>query len=226
MVVECDEPGFSNHAQLRFHGKSIGKKTLSPKKQGTWERLIYFLEGYRNNSLSKQLASNVLNYQMNKITKTCEALIELFPLPSPKIKLWNYQKASWVAHSQFPYLIDRTQYERNIARTRSQQIFSQLKDNVHVQLILCYGAFKTQTNLRDTFKELEDKLIRGGIIQKNVLGTIGTNNNKIHFKYYININRTQIVIFTNHPAKRHGTTVGDWHAFGQAIKTIFKVVIC
>ena len=85
---------FANRHEYRFGSDAI--------QNGIWKNLIAFVHGYRNEELSDLLA-----YQKQTFAESSahqEALIQLYPLPSPHNHAWYY---SWLNLPQVSYLRSR-----------------------------------------------------------------------------------------------------------------------
>ena len=89
---------FNNLYEYRFDINAI--------QHGIWKNLIAFVHGYRDEKLPDLLA-----YQKHRFTSPSvhsEALIHLYPLPSPHNHAWYY---SWLGLLHLDFLKSRAQYQ-------------------------------------------------------------------------------------------------------------------
>jgi len=91
------------------------------KPQPTWEQLIRLLLVAQGKPDSP---AAILDYQRARLGvatgETC--LLELFPLPSPSVRVWNYGK--WTT---LPWLQTRPAYEQKIAAQRIEAIRAKIE---------------------------------------------------------------------------------------------------
>ena len=93
---------FTNFFEYRFGRNAV--------LHGFWKNLIAFVHGYKDKKLP-----NLLTYQKNSFTTKAEALIQLYPLPSPHNHAWYY---SWLDLPNFGFLKRRKSYEESVFQSR------------------------------------------------------------------------------------------------------------
>ena len=103
------------------------------QSQSTWSQLIRLLLVAQGKPDSP---AAILNYQRTRLGaangETC--LLELFPLPSPNVRAWNYGK--W---SQLTWLQTRETYEGHIAADRVKMLRQKI-DLYKPRLVIFYGS--------------------------------------------------------------------------------------
>lgn len=103
--------------------------------QPTWTQLIRMLLIAQGKADSP---AAILNYQLTRLGatdgETC--LLELFPLPSPKLAIWNYK--DW---SELPWLQGREAYEQKIVHHRIG-LLRQKIDAGRPRTVIFYGDGK------------------------------------------------------------------------------------
>lgn len=122
------------HAAILINRYWVAQGRYGIKVQNTWRRLIQAVlaaEGSDNITVP-----NIVEYQAQELAtpsgKTC--LLELFPLPSPKIGAWPYAHLA----SQTPYLATRTQYKRHVIASRIDVLARIIRRNEPAHVVL-YG---------------------------------------------------------------------------------------
>jgi hypothetical protein len=104
------------------------------KVQSTWRRLIQtVLSAEGRDSIS---VSTIRQYQAQELAsrtgQTC--LLELFPLPAPKVGTWPYSHLA----PEIPYLATRAQYKRHVKASRID-VLAQIIRNKHPAHVVLYG---------------------------------------------------------------------------------------
>jgi len=100
--------------------------------QRTWGKLILA----KLSSIDKNTdREKVRNYQINSWARengdTC--LLELLPLPSPNLNIWNYNE-----YSSLPYLKNRELYKQKILNSRINRISKLIKEH-DPKIVVFYG---------------------------------------------------------------------------------------
>jgi hypothetical protein len=137
----CDIRDLYRHIGARVEGpKSKLFKTLydyrfgkNAIQHGAWKNLIAFAHSYRNEKLPDLLA-----YQKNSLASPAaqrEALILLYPLPSPHNHAWYY---SWLGMPEFNFLKNRSIYEEQVYPDRIQTILSNI-NQYKPEVVVMYG---------------------------------------------------------------------------------------
>lgn len=187
---------FGNLYEYRFGANAI--------QHGVWKNLIAFVHGYKNENVR-----DVLAYQKESFASPAalnEALIRLYPLPSPHNHGWYY---SWLDLPQFPFLKSRTQYEEHVFQQRMRQILSNI--GLHKpEVVLMYGMNNINT-LKKSIVEYFDgvKFTMVKAIQQ-----------QIPQHHHAVVNGTLMLITTQIPALRHNRieTGFDWVEFGKNVR--------
>jgi hypothetical protein len=188
---------FSNLHDYRF-----GKHAMH---HSSWKNLIAFEHGYRNRKLP-----DLLEYQKNSFalpSKSNEALIRLYPLPSPHNHAWYY---SWLDLPQIGFLKSRAQYEEHVYQHRISTILS----NISVyqpELIVMYGMNNINTlkrSVQDFFSVAKFKMVKA-------------IKQQIPQHHRADFNGTTLIMTTQIPTLRHNRieTGFDWEKFGQTVSS-------
>jgi hypothetical protein len=187
---------FNNRYEYRFGDNAV--------LNGIWKNLIGFVHGYRNLQLPDLHA-----YQKETFVslKNNEALIKLYPLPSPHNHAWYY---SWLDLPQLDFLKNRAQYEEHTYPHRIQTILSNII-TYKPELVLMYGMNninKLKKSILEYFEGAKFKMIKA-------------TKQQIPQHHRADINGTTILITTQIPALRHNRieTGFDWYAFGKRVKS-------
>jgi hypothetical protein len=167
---------------------------------GVWKNLIAFVHGYRNKTVP-----DVLAYQKNTFATAAdrnEALISLYPLPSPHNHAWYY---SWLDMPQLGFLKSRSLYEEFMFEKRIGTIV----ENIHAykpEVVIMYGM-NNINNLKKSFKT-EFKLFKA-------------TKKEIPQHHRTDIGKTRVIITTQVPALRHNRieTGFDWEEFGKLVRS-------
>lgn len=171
---------------------------------GVWRNLIAFAHSFKNEELPDPLL-----YQKNFFVEPGaqrEALIKLYPLPSPHNHAWYY---SWLDQPRFPFLKSRTLYQEHLFARRMQNILSNLIV-YRPELVLMYGMENINTlkkSVQTVFPDSKFKTIKAVKMQTP--------------QYHrSDINGTVLLITTQIPSLRHGRveTGFDWREFGRQVR--------
>lgn len=186
---------FSNYYEYRFGPNAI--------LHGVWKNLIAFAHAYRNEPLA-----SVSDYQKHAFVSSSlhrEALIRLYPLPSPHIHAWYY---SWLQMPELPFLKSRALYQEQLYQQRIQTIIANI-EKFKPALVLMYGMENINTlkrSFQDSFNDVQFKMIKA---IKRVIPQY----------HRTELGDTTLLITTQIPALRHGRveTGFDWTEFGRSI---------
>lgn len=206
----CDIREYYKHVSARLDGSRAGvfrnlyEYRFGPgaMQHGPWKNLIAFIHGYR-----REKAPDPLEYQKNTFLSTSsgEALIQLYPLPSPHNHAWYY---SWLDMPQFPFLKSRALYEEHLYNDRIQHILRNIAQ-YKPELVLMYGMAninRLKKSVQDFFPGAEFKMVKGTKLQ-------------IPQHHSADLNGSRLLITTQIPALRHNRieTGFDWEAFGNTL---------
>ena len=200
VTVREDDPKadlFTNRYEYRFGSTAI--------QSSVWKNLIAFVHGYKDTKLTDLLA-----YQKNKFALSSaqnEALIPLYPLPSPHNHAWYY---SWLDLPQHSFLKIRSQYEQHVYQSRIQTILSNIKSN-KPELVLMYGMNSIHTlkkSIAEFFPDAKFNMVKA-IAQQ------------IPQHHRADLNGTRLLITTQIPTLRHNRieTGFDWEKFGKKVRS-------
>lgn len=183
---------FSTLFDYRFGNQSV----LSP----VWKNLIAFEHGYQNTPLP-----DFTEYQRNTFGVK-EALIKLYPLPSPHNHSWYY---SWLEAPQFPFLKSREAYEAQLYRRRMSAILQKMEAH-KPRLVLMYGMSDINTlkkTVQEFFPAANFKMVKA-------VKQVVPQHHRADFS------GTTLLITTQIPTLRHNRieTGFDWHAFGELVR--------
>ncbi|HEX5171779.1 MAG TPA: hypothetical protein VFW11_21520 [Cyclobacteriaceae bacterium] len=199
VAVRWDAPKaglFSNRYEYRFGSKAI--------QHGVWKNLIAFLHGYKNLDLP-----DLLTYQKHTFLSSSarnEALIQLYPLPSPHNHAWYY---SWLDLPEHPFLRSRDSYEEHVYPSRISTILSNI--SLHKpELVIMYGMNNInilKKSVRTFFDGANFKMMKA-------------TKRQIPQHHRADFNGTTMLITTQIPALRHNRmeTGFDWFEFGRRVK--------
>jgi hypothetical protein len=170
---------------------------------GSWKNLIAFVYGYRNEKLP-----DLLSYQKNSFASPSahEALIQLYPLPSPHNHAWYY---SWLDIPQFSFLKSRTLYQEHVYENRIQGILNNISA-YRPEVVVMYGMDNINTlkkSVQEFFPAVKFKMVKAV-------------KQQIPQHHEAELNGTKLLITTQIPALRHNRieTGFDWEAFGKMVK--------
>jgi len=186
---------YMNQYQYRFGSNAI--------LHGVWKNLIAFKHGYRDEKLP-----DILTYQKNSFaspSEHSEAMIRLYPLPSPHNHGWYY---SWLDMPKFPFLKSRTMYQEHIYQTRIHNIINKITA-YKPELVLMYGM-ENINGLKKSFQEFFDA---------TKFKMVKAIKQQIPQHHRADLNGTVLLITTQIPALRHQRieTGFDWEQFGRTV---------
>lgn len=172
---------------------------------GVWRNLISFAHGYKG-----EAASDRLEYQKKifaSLSEKREALIQLYPLPSPHDHAWYY---SWLDLPGFKFLRRRSTYEAKVYPQRIQTILSRMRAH-KPDVVLMYGM----SNINGLKKSVQE--FYPGSKFRMVKGT----KLEIPKHHITRVEGTTLVITTQTPALKHNRaeTGFDWEEFGERVST-------
>jgi hypothetical protein len=184
---------FSNLYEFRFGDHAI--------LHGIWKNLIAFVHGYNEKKLP-----DLLNYQRNSFAaplKHNEALINLYPLPSPHNHAWYY---SWLDMPQFSFLKNRTLYQEQLYKSRMDAILENIRAH-KPEVVLMYGMDNINTiksSVHDFFPGTKFKMVKA--IKR-----------QIPQHHQADVDGTMLLITTQIPSLRHNRieTGFDWYELGK-----------
>jgi hypothetical protein len=199
VAFRADRPNprlFTNLYEYRFGSLAT--------QHGVWRNLIAFVHGYRNEKLPDTLA-----YQKEVFASPAanEALIRLYPLPSPHSHAWYY---SWVDLPQLPFLKSRGLYQEHLYQTRINSILENI--SVHKpDVVLMYGMGNInmlKKSAQEFFPSVEFKMMKA-------------IKQQIPQHHRADVHRTTLLITTQIPALRHNRieTGFDWQEFGRTVRS-------
>jgi hypothetical protein len=169
-------------------------------QSGVWKNLIAFVHGYRHEKLP-----DLLEYQKKKLAlpSSPEALIRLFPLPSPHHHAWHY---SWLDLPQSRFLKHRAQYLDYLYPNRIRTILTNIRTH-QPEVIVMYGM----TNINELKKSVQT------VFSSAVFKTVKAVKQEIPQHHAADLDGTKLIITTQIPALRHGRieTGFDWEKFGK-----------
>lgn len=189
---------FTNLHEYRFGEKA--------QLSGVWKNLIAFEHSLHGKELPDPLTYQKKFFADPGVQR--EALIKLYPLPSPHNHAWYY---SWLDAPNFPFLKSRTRYQEHLYASRLQSILTNVA--VHKpEVVLMYGMENInglKKSVQAIFPDIKFKTVKAVRMQ-----TPGHHR--------ADINGTILLITTQIPALRHGRveTGFDWQEFGKMIRAI------
>jgi hypothetical protein len=186
---------YVNHFDYRF-----GERAMPVT---VWKNLISFEHGYLD---WKQ--PDLLQYQRSIFASPehgHEALIRLFPLPSPHNHAWYY---SWL-DLDLKFLRKRELYENHLYDIRLRTILDNIQ-KYQPQLVLMYGMNNInalKNSVSDFFNGPKFRMIKGTKLQ-------------IPQHHVTESGKTTIVITTQIPALRHNRIESgfDWQLLGKSLR--------
>jgi hypothetical protein len=187
---------FSNRYEYRFENNAI-QNTI-------WKNLTAFVHGYENKKLPDFLQYQKENFALQSAGK--EALIQLYPLPSPHNHAWYY---SWVDVPGLPFLKSRKLYEQHLYEKRISSILSQV-EKYKPEVILMYGMNNINAlkqSVQEFFSKAKFRMVKQTKLQ-------------IPQHHRVELNGTILLITTQIPALRHNRveTGFDWELFGKLVQ--------
>lgn len=171
---------------------------------GSWKNLIAFAHGYR-----RQTVPDVLTYQKDSfLNNGQEAVIRLFPLPSPHSHAWYY---SWhIVSKPLEYIRKRELYEKRLFPDRIDTILNQMA--IHQpSLVLMYGM--------NNIQGIKEAFCRAHPTAKFKM--VKATKLEIPQHHTTDVANTRVVITTQIPTLRHNRveTGFNWHYFGQQVNS-------
>lgn len=164
-------------------------------QHGVWKNLIAFMHGYDDKKLPDLLSFQKTKFGIN------EALISLYPLPSPHNHAWYY---SWLDMPSMPFLKSRNQYEDHFYEQRINTIITRIKQH-RPEIVLMYGM-----NNINALKRSFGTEFRSVKAEKLVTPQY----------HHAQIGDSSIILTTQIPALRHGRveTGFEWDRFGKSFR--------
>jgi len=199
VAMQGDSPKanlFNNRFEYRFDAHAV--------QHGVWKNLIAFVHGYENKNLPDLLA-----YQKHTFASTSvpqEALLSLYPLPSPHNHAWYY---SWLYFPHLSFLKKREYYQEHVYESRIRTIFTGIQTHKPA-VVLMYGM--ENINL---LKKSAQEFFEG--IKFKMVKAVKQETPQYH---RADLRGTTLLITTQIPALRHNRieTGFDWQEFGKKVK--------
>jgi len=199
VAVRWDGPKknlFTNRYEYRFDRHAV--------QHGVWKNLIAFVHGYNGENLPDLLAHQ--QHDFLSPTRHNEALIQLYPLPSPHNHAWYY---SWLDMPELSFLKRRELYEEHVYQSRIHSILSSIRTH-KPDVVLMYGMNNINTlkkSIQDFFEDAKFKMVKAIKLQ-------------IPQHHRVEVNGVTMLITTQIPALRHNRveTGFDWEEFGKRVK--------
>jgi hypothetical protein len=169
---------------------------------GIWKNLIGFTHGYNSENLPDLLA-----YQKSTFAtaNSREALINLYPLPSPHNHAWYY---SWLEIPGFKFLRRRSEYEEHVYPHRIRRILlNVLKYKPEVVLMYDMSNINVlKASVLEIFPEAKFTMVKG-------IPRVTPQH------HYTRIGNTRLLITTQTPALKHNRieTGFDWYELGKKL---------
>jgi hypothetical protein len=200
VAVRWDGPkanSFDNLYEYRFGSGA--------SKHGAWKNLIAFVHGYSNEELPDLLAYQ--HHTFISPVEPREALIQLFPLPSPHNHAWYY---SWLDFPELGFLKTRTRYQEHVYQRRMDSILSNI-NKYKPEVVLMYGMENINTlkkSVQEFFSGAKFKMVKA-------------EKRQTPQHHRADFNGTTMLITTQIPALRHNRieTGFDWQEFGKRVKS-------
>jgi hypothetical protein len=204
----CDIRGVYRQVAARADGPKSGSyETLHDYRfgdraalHGVWKNLIGFVHGFLQRELPDLLA-----YQKDQFAAAAssEAMIQLYPLPSPHAHAWYY---SWLDAPGFPYLKSRSLYEETFYVQRIATILDQIRRN-EPSLVLMHGMNninRMKDSVREAFPMASFKMVKA---EKLVTPQY----------HRADLGKTTLLLTTQIPALHHNRkeTGFDWFTYGR-----------
>jgi hypothetical protein len=187
---------YANRFEYRFGSHAV--------QSSVWKNLISFQHSHLDKKLPDPLA-----YQQSAFAdknRQSEALIILYPLPSPHNHAWYY---SWLDAPQLPFIKSRPAYEEHVYPDRILTILSNIR-KYKPSLVLMYGM-----NNINSLKQSVQNFFDGAKFQQ-----IKSIKRQIPQHHRVDLGGTTLVITTQIPALRHSRieTGFDWEEFGKRVR--------
>ena len=188
---------FANRYEYRFDSGAV--------QHGIWKNLIAFVHGYRNEELPDLLAYQKHTFAL--ASEHNEALIQLYPLPSPHNHAWYY---SWLDLPQLGFLKSRNLYQEHVYQRRINSILSNIS-TYKPEVVLMYGMDNINTlkkSVQEFFPGAKFKMIKA-------------TKQQIPQHHQADVDGTTMLITTQIPALRHNRieTGFDWEEFGKRVRS-------
>ncbi|MEX1241697.1 MAG: hypothetical protein WEB30_18380 [Cyclobacteriaceae bacterium] len=188
---------FTNRYEYRFGSNA--------SLHGVWKNLIAFVHGYKDEN-----PPDFLEYQKHSFAATKghhEALIRLYPLPSPHNHAWYY---SWLDLPELGFLKSRMLYQQHVYQPRMHTVLSNIRAH-KPQVVLMYGMENINTlkkSIMEFFHGAKFKMITA-------------TKRLIPQHHRADLDGTTMLITTQIPALRHNRieTGFDWEEFGKRVKS-------
>jgi hypothetical protein len=185
----------TNRFEYRFGSNAI--------QNSVWANLIAFVHGFQEKKLPDLLA-----YQKQKLAlpdAQSEALISLYPLPSPHNHAWYY---SWLNLPRVGFLKSRALYEEHVYENRMNSILGNIKAH-KPEVVLMYGMTSINTLKKSVcafFPNTKFTLMKA-------------IKQQIPQHHRAKVNGTILLITTQIPALRHNRieTGFNWEEFGKRV---------
>lgn len=188
---------FSNRYEYRFDTNAI--------QSSVWKNLIAFAHGYRHEKQPDPLAYQKQHLAVPSAQR--EALIQLYPLPSPHNHAWYY---SWLDLPQLRFIKDRTVYQEHVYPHRIRTILTNLQTH-RPELVLMHGM----TNINMLKKSVQEFF-------PGVKFTSAKAIKQVIPQYHrADVGGTKLLMTTQIPALRHNRieTGFDWEEFGKRVRS-------
>jgi len=168
---------------------------------GLWKNLIAFTHGYLGLKLP-----DLLTYQKESFARTNEALIQLYPLPSPHNHAWYY---SWLDLPQKSFLTTRKTYEQHLYPQRIQTILEKIKEH-KPKVVMMFGM----NNINNLKRSIQ---LFFGDVEFNMVKGIKLQTPQYH---RTDVPNTTFIITTQMPALKHNRieTGFDWERLGREVR--------
>lgn len=208
----CDIRDLYRHIAVQLDGSRAGLyNTLYEYRfdknaalHGSWKNLIAFVHGYRDEKLP-----DLLTYQKTSFVSNSshEALIQLYPLPSPHNHAWYY---AWLDLPGFTFLKSRVLYQQNVYQHRIKRILDNIK-TYRPTVVVMYGM--------DTINVLKDSVQE--VFPQTRFRMIKAIKLQIPQHHIADLNGTTMVITTQIPTLRHNRKESgfDWEYFGRTVSS-------
>lgn len=170
--IKCNRDELCDIAIFHHEIGDDSRFSEKPSLQKTWDKLIRFALVMEGRDSSAETARSFQRDSLGRLN-SCNALMELLPLPSPKSTEWNYN-----SFSKLTVLKDRRTYQTFFLDHRIIKIKEKISHH-KPRIVLFYG-----------FKKYKNELIK-------VFNIDLTHNEELNF-YYSRLNDTYL-LFTNHP---------------------------
>jgi hypothetical protein len=169
---------------------------------GIWKNLIAFVHGYKGEKLP-----DLLYYQQNNFAMdpSHEALINLYPLPSPHNHAWYY---SWLDLPDFHFLKRRSSYESHVYKSRISKILQNI-DRYKPEVVLMYDMNNInmlKQSVQEFFPAAKFSMVKA-------------IKQRIPQHHRADFNGTTLLITTQTPALKHNRieTGFDWEELGKTV---------